>query len=128
MTGRAARSMVDRRERGAIDVLHVNVAEAWRADAVEQLGRDLRAAIGASSNALFVLDLSAVDFMTSAVLSLLMNIRVQLARRGYAFAVAGATGDVARMVEHTRLADVMPVYKTVDEALAALDPCRECEE
>jgi anti-anti-sigma factor len=116
---------VERIERGRIDVLHVRVAEAWQADVVEQLGRDLRRAVDASANAAFIMDLSAVRFMTSAVLSLLINVREHLAARGCAFAVAGATGDVAAMVEHTRLADVMPVYPTVGDALAALDPCRD---
>jgi anti-anti-sigma factor len=127
MAEHAGKGMVERRQRGQVDVLHVGVAEAWQADTIEHLGHDLRAAIGLSPNAAFVLDLSAVRFMTSAVLSLLINIRVHLQGRGYGFAVAGATGDVARMVEHTRLADVMPVYRTVDEATAALDPCRDCK-
>ena len=126
MGGRAV--TVERRERGQVDVLRVCVAEAWQAETIERLGRDLRAAIAASRNAAFVLDLSAVRFMTSAVLSLLINIREHLAGRAYGFAVAGAAGDVAHMVENTRLADVMPVYATVDEALAALDPCRDCDE
>jgi anti-anti-sigma factor len=126
MAGHADKGMVERRQRGQVEVLHIRVAEAWQADTIEHLGQDLRAAIGASLNAAFVLDLSAVRFMTSAVLSLLISIRGHLQGRGYGFAVAGATGDVAKMVEHTRLPDVMPVYRTVDEAAAALDPCRDC--
>jgi len=126
MAGHADKGLVERRQRGQVEVLHIRVAEAWQADTIEHLGQDLRAAIGASPHAAFVLDLSAVRFMTSAVLSLLINIRGHLQGRGYGFAVAGATGDVAKMVEHTRLADVMPVYRTVDEATAALDPCRDC--
>jgi anti-anti-sigma factor len=125
MTGQGG-GTVERRQRGQIDVLHVCVAEAWQAETVERLGRDLRAAIEASAGAAYVLDLSGVRFMTSAVLSLLINVREHLAGRGYGFAVAGANGDVARMVDHTRLADVMPVYPTAEEAVVALDPCKDC--
>ncbi|MBE3069232.1 MAG: STAS domain-containing protein [Planctomycetes bacterium] len=116
----APRPLIERRPRGGADVLVVGVAEIYEADITERLGRHVRRAIEASDAGAFVLDLSAVRFLTSGALGLLINLRAQLAERGYAFALAGATGEVAYILDCTRLAEVMPVYATVEQALRGL--------
>lgn len=116
----APQPLVERRPRGGADVLVVGVAEIYEADVTERLGRHVRRAIEASEAGAFVLDLSAVRFLTSGALGLLINLRAQLAERGYAFALAGAAGEVAYILDCTRLGEVMPVYPTVEQALRGL--------
>jgi len=87
---------------------------------IEALGRQLRRAIETSRGTRFVLDLSAVEFLTSAALGLVINIQAHLSGLGHGFGIGGVSGEVASVFEHTRLRDVMPVYPTVEEAVKAL--------
>jgi anti-sigma B factor antagonist len=103
-----------------VEVLVVLPAEVSRAEVVERLGHQIRRAVDESGRAAFVLDLSRVTFMTSAALGLLMNMQAHLGKRGARFAVAGISGEVARVVEQTRLGQVMPVHQTVADAVEAL--------
>ena len=117
----ALKPILECRDDGRIRVVSIRLPEVYRAETLEQLGRQIRRAIeDAGAGASFVLDLSHVTFLTSAALGLVTNIWSHLAPRGYPFAVAGIGGEVARVVETVRLADVMPVFTTVEEALAAL--------
>ena len=112
-----------RRERGAVEVLTVHADDVTEADLVGRLGVDLRHAIDAGAADAFVLDLSAVRFLTSAALGMLINIHAHLADRGCRLALAGATGNVARVLKQARLEELMPVCPTVGEAIDILRPC-----
>lgn len=121
--------LLDHHLHGHTDVLKVCVPEVFNADIVQGLSHAIRGEINASGAASFVLDLSAVQYMTSVAVGMLINLRAHLSDRGYAFALAGAGGDVAHMISCTRLGDIMPVFPTVDGALAELnDPCHGCNE
>ena len=116
-----------RRERGAVEVLTVHADDVSEADLIGRLGVDLRRAIeagaaDANANA-FVLDLSGVRFLTSAALGMLINIHAHLADRGCRLALAGAAGNVARVLKHARLEELLPVCPTVGEAVAAMRAC-----
>ncbi|MGB2755577.1 MAG: STAS domain-containing protein [Phycisphaerae bacterium] len=114
-----------RRERGAVEVLTVHADDVSEADLIGHLGVDLRRAIdagGADADA-FVLDLSDVRFLTSAALGMLINIHAHLADRGCRLALAGATGNVARVFKQARLEELLPVCPTVGEAIDILRPC-----
>jgi len=115
-----AASLVELRSEDGIDVIAVRPKEVFRADVIEALGRQLRRAIEASRGTRFVLDLSAVEFLTSAALGLIINIQAHLTGLGHRFAVAGVSGEVAGVFEYTRLKDVMLVYATVEEAVKAM--------
>jgi len=120
MADASGKTMVERRPHGHVEVLSVRAAELYRADAIEQLGRELRRLIDETSPAAFVLDLGAVGFLSSAALGLLLNLRAHLEERTYPFALAAASGEVAEVLRRARLDEVMPVYPTVEEALRRL--------
>ena len=121
MSERTVKPLLECRDDGRIRVISIRLPEVYRAETLEQLGHHIRQAIeAAGAGASFVLDLSDVRFLTSAAVGLVTNIWAHLEPRGYPFAVAGLEGDVARVIETVRLSDVMPVFPTVEEALAAL--------
>ncbi len=123
------RSLVSsRRERGAVEVLTVHADDVSEADLIGRLGVDLRRAIDAGAADAgaadaFVLDLSDVRFLTSAALGMLINIHAHLADRGCRLALAGAAGNVARVLKQARLEELLPVCPTVGEAVAAMRAC-----
>jgi anti-anti-sigma factor len=120
MADASGETMLKRRTHGRVEVLSVRAPELYRADAIEQLGHELRRLIETASPASFVLDLGAVHFLSSAALGLLLNIRAHLEERKYPFALAAASGEVAEVLRRARLDEVMPVYPTVEEALRRL--------
>jgi anti-anti-sigma factor len=120
MGERAAKGLLDLADHGHVRVMRVRAPEVYRADIIERLGQEVRRAIeAAGAEGSFVLDLSDVLFLTSAAVGLVTNIRAHLEARGYPFAVAGARGEVARVIETIRLAEIMPVFPTVEETLQA---------
>ncbi len=66
----------------------------------------------------FVFDLSALEYAGSLGLRLLVGLQNQVKGEG-AVAVCGPTDAVRRMLEMTKLTQVLPNYPTRDEALAA---------
>ena len=110
-------AMLGREQHGHVEVLTVRETEIVRAEVIERLGRGIRDAIKKSDATCFVLDLSAVRFMTSGALGLIIHLRAQLSGHDRVLVLAGAVGDVARVLECARLAEVMPVCATVEEAL-----------
>ena len=117
MRDAAPEVLLERQPHGPVEVLAIRRAEVIQAETIEQLGREIRQAVDASDAAGFVLDLARVRFMTSGALGLIIHLRAQLAERGRRLVMAGATGDVAHVLECTRLAKVIPIYTTADEAV-----------
>jgi anti-anti-sigma factor len=120
MTEPVARPVLEHYARGGAEVLVVREAELVLAETVERLGAELRLAIDASPATRFILDLSAVTYLTSGAIGLLLNVRAHLAQQGMPLALAGATGEVARVLEHARLGDLLPMYPDIEAALKAL--------
>jgi len=112
-----ADAMLDREQRGHVEILTVRQAEVVHAETIERLGHTIRQAIDQSDATCFVLDLSAVRFMTSGALGLIIHLNAQLAERDRAFVLAAAADDVASTLERACLAEVLPVYATVEEAV-----------
>lgn len=66
-----------------------------------------------------VLDMTQVDFIDSTGLSAVISLLKMMASDG-AMAIAGAQPAVKRLLQITRLDQVLPVYPTAEEACAAL--------
>jgi anti-sigma B factor antagonist len=112
--------LVRRERRGVVDVLVVCAAEVVDAETVERVGRHLRQAIEGSDAVGFVIDLGQVRFLTSAALGFIIHLRAQLAERGRTLVLAGAAGDVAHVLECTRLAEVVRIYPSVEDGVREL--------
>ena len=80
-------------------------------------------ALEAGASSALVLDLTDVPFMSSAGIALISGAR----HRADRFAVAGARGDVAMLLEVTGLAAHLTLADDVDAAVAALDEDDEPE-
>jgi anti-sigma B factor antagonist len=66
-----------------------------------------------------VLDLAAVDFMDTSSLAVIVNHWKGLVAAGGSLALAGARFQYTRTLWITGLADRIPMYDTVDDAIAA---------
>jgi anti-sigma B factor antagonist len=83
-----------------------------------RLDSSLAQARRATSNV--ILDLSAVDFMDTSCLAVIVGHWKKLAARDGVLALAGARYRYTKTLWITGLADRLPMYDTVDEAIAAL--------
>jgi anti-anti-sigma factor len=82
-----------------------------------QLDVGLSEARRASANV--ILDLSAVDFMDTSCLAVIVGHWKKLAARGGMLALAGARYRYTKTLWITGLADRLPMFETVAEAVAA---------
>ena len=69
-----------------------------------------------------ILDLSAVDFMDTTALAVIVGHWRRQVEAGGLFFLAGARYRYTKALWITGLADRLPMYDTVDEALAAAQP------
>ena len=76
----------------------------------------------AASSDRVVLDMSAVDFMDTSALAVIVGHWRRQAAAGGMFLLAGARYRYTRALWITGLADRLPMYDSVDEALAAAGP------
>jgi anti-anti-sigma factor len=112
-----ADDLLERHTVGPAVVLTVRPAEVYAADTIQGVAREVREAFRDARAAAFVLDLSNVTFLTSGALGMFIHLRSQLAGQSRAFVLAGARGEVARTLACTRLAEIMPVYESVEAAV-----------
>ena len=68
-----------------------------------------------------VVDLKGVNFMASAGIGVLMGVRRVLADGGGHLVLAAPHGEVAQVLAMTGVSDVIPVTKSVADAVARLD-------
>ena len=66
-----------------------------------------------------VVDLSAVTFLDSTGLGVLIRAQKQIAATHKSMSLAGPTGMVAKVLSITRIDDAIPVYPNLDTALSA---------
>ncbi len=69
-----------------------------------------------------VLDMSAVDFMDTTALAVIVSYWRRLVEAGGMFLLAGARYRYTKALWITGLADRLPMYENVEEALAAARP------
>jgi len=68
-----------------------------------------------------VVDLSRVDFMSSAGIGVVMGVRRVLSDAGGSVVLASPHGQVAQVLSMTGVAEVIPVTASLADAVAALD-------
>jgi len=68
---------------------------------------------------LTILDLSAVPYMDSAGMGLVMNQYVHCQTKGFKLVVAGANQRIMDLFEVTKVSTILPLAGTVEEAEAA---------
>ena len=117
MGGDTPGDLVERHSVGSAVVLTVRPAEVYAADTIQGIAEQVREAFRDAQAVTFVLDLSDVTFLTSGALGMFIHLRSQLADQSRTFLLAGARGEVARTLACTRLAEIMPVYETVEAAV-----------
>jgi len=108
--------ILERSSNGAVEVLEVtgdiDIASASR------LISGLNEAVGNCDHPV-VVDLTAVDFMDSTGLALLLNAHRRLARREQGFAVVCVDGPVNRVFEITDMVDTLKVRPSREGAVNA---------
>ena len=90
-------------------------------ETAQQLGEHALAALREVSPRL-VLDLSAVEFMDSTGLKVLLTIQRRAELAGGSFALAGAPRAVRRLLSVTGLDQSIPLHESVDEATGGGGP------
>ena len=73
-----------------------------------------------TASARVLLDLSQVTLIDSSGIGILVTAHRRADGQGAKFALAGATGTVARVFEMTRTNKLLSLYETVDEGVTAL--------
>ena len=84
---------------------------------------ELRHAMSVASEAHgihLVVDLSNTSYIESAAIGALIEIQVSYLERGGRLAVTCAPGNIARILEVSGLADVVPLFDSVESAVAFL--------
>jgi anti-anti-sigma factor len=110
--------------RGDVQVITVagdlDIVSSRRLDACLTTGRRERKHI--------VLDLSGVEFMDTSTLATIVGHWKKMTGRGGSLSLTGARYRYTKTLWITGLADRLPLYDTVDQALAALGEEREAAE
>lgn len=100
-------------------IVHVTLTGRMDTLGADKIAIPLTAAT-AARKALVVVDIGGIDFLASAGLrQFFANARAQH-QRGGTLVLAAAQPDVRAVLDATGVQQVMPVFGTLDEALAAL--------
>jgi anti-sigma B factor antagonist len=91
---------------GEIDLATASLMREVMAEAVE-------------SRRHLIVDLSAVTFLDSTGLSVLLRTRQRIEATHKSMSLAGPTGLVARVISITRIDEAIPVYSNLDTAVSA---------
>ena len=88
---------------------------------VPRLEQELDAAVAESEGA-FLVDLTALEFLDSSGIRLLLRARARLGREDRTFALICPHGPVRRAIELTGVSDLFTIYKTRDDAARDVVP------
>lgn len=81
--------------------------------------RDILTAEAAKGTRYLIIDLSRLDFMDSTAVHVLLDVRVMLGNHGGALALVTPRPVVARLLSLVGADQLIPVYDSLDAALAA---------
>ena len=73
---------------------------------------------------MMVIDLSGLRFMDSSALHVILRANRAMDRQGGVLSLAGPRDPVAKMLRLTAADQLIPVYASVSEAAAGLNPAR----
>jgi anti-anti-sigma factor len=103
---------------------HVQVL-TWQ-HAPTQLGfpeaalRELDAVVGKKAKDRWVIDAHSIPLLTSEAIALLIGVVRKINLAGGHICLARPDANVATVLRMTRLTKILPLYETLDEAIAAL--------
>jgi anti-sigma B factor antagonist len=111
---------VQRRDAGAVTILRINAAMLRGDPFSDELFAQLEDAVERSGRRKFVLDVGAVQYVASAAMGKLVGLNRKARAAAATLAVCNVTPSVARVLEVTRLRDVLLTYASEEEAVTAL--------
>lgn len=115
-----SRPMLSFQTRGAALVARAELSELTHPEQVEEFSRTFHDTVATSAAEAVVLDLTGLEYLTSAALGMLLNFHAHIQRQGRRFAIAASSPQVCEVLGHTRLEHVFPVAADVDAALAEI--------
>ena len=108
------------RTQGGVGVARVTLPEILHPDQLDQMSHQFRVFVGETDLAAYVLDLSPLDYLTSAAIGMLMNAHAHLEAEGRRFAMVARADLVIETLQHTHLEKVFPICADIEEALSAI--------
>lgn len=104
--------------RGAAVVLRFTFKSMFDPMEVDQLQNDIERIVRATQAGCFILDMRAVEFVSSGFLGLLISVTTTLRQLGASVRLCGLTAGIARVVKTTHLDQVLDIRTDVDAATA----------
>jgi anti-anti-sigma factor len=101
---------------GSVNVIELWLPEELDSEEFDRLNESLQRATAGKRNGKWVLDLSAVDYMGSSVLGMMINIRQHIKSGGGKLALSGLTPRMAQIFRTCCLEKLFEIYRTRDEA------------
>jgi anti-anti-sigma factor len=101
-------------------VIDLALPESLDSEEFDRLNESMLSAVDGKSSGKWVLDLSAVDYMGSSVLGLMINVRQHIKTAGGRLALCGLSPRLTQIFHTCCLEKLFTIAKTRDEALRAL--------
>lgn len=118
--GKAHDQLLDFQKDGEVTVARVQVGELCHPQVPQRLRQELAARFEASGDRRLVLDLSEVQYVTSAVVGVLVWTNATLKSRGGRLALAGVHWRLHELLELCGMSKLVPSYPRADEAVEKL--------
>lgn len=105
---------------GSVGVACITLTQVAHPEELDRLRHEFRQYVASTDFAAYVLDLSALEYMTSAAIGVLLNVHAHLSADGRGFAVVAAGETVLEALEHSHLEKMFPVCRRLADALASV--------
>ncbi|HSV12867.1 MAG TPA: STAS domain-containing protein [Tepidisphaeraceae bacterium] len=115
-----ARDLVKVTNVQSASVIDLSLPESLDSEEFDRLNESMLKAVDGKSSGKWVLDLSAVDYMGSSVLGLMINIRQHIKTGGGKLALCGLSPRLTQIFHTCCLEKLFTIAKTREEALRAL--------
>jgi anti-anti-sigma factor len=110
----------DVRDDGGVAVARVTVPQLTEEENIEQMGQEFFSLIGQYECRRLVVDLSRVEYATSAALGKLITLHRRMHRSDGQLVLCGVTGTLADVLTTSRLMDYFNVAEDTEQATARL--------
>jgi anti-anti-sigma factor len=104
----------------SINVIDLKLPEQLDSEEFDQLNESLLRVLDGKISGRWLLDLSAVDYMGSSVLGLMINIRQHIKAGGGTLALSGLTPRMAQIFRTCCLEKMFVIARTREEGIRAL--------